>query len=106
MKAKKEEKKTESIYNVETESESEIVNYFEDEGEMVKKCFKIIRQKDRSTSYCKVIHFKLIPFIFTEKYKQINGFIKDSNISCYSLLNIINSGIISEIEYKLIEKSN
>lgn len=51
----------------------------------------------------KVVKFALIPFIFTEKYEQVNGFIKNYNISCYSFLNIINNGIISENEFKLIE---
>lgn len=92
-KEKIKEKEIEKIYEAETEDEEEDIEYSDD-------CFD---EKDYEDDDIKIVKFTLIPFIFTEKYKQVNGFIKDSNISCYSFLNIFNNGIISENEFKLIE---
>lgn len=86
-KEKEKEKKTKDIYEEETESESDIEFESDDDDDDVYKIVKI----------------KLIPFIFTEKYEQVKGFIKDSRITCYSFLNVINNGIMSDIEIKEIE---
>ena len=75
-------------YEEETESESESDIEFE--------------SYDDDDEY-KIVKIKLIPFIFTEKYEQVKGFIKDSRITCYSFLNVINNGIMSDNEYKEIE---
>ncbi len=83
---KEKEKKTKDDYEEETESESE--NDIEFDGD---------------EEYYTVVKIKLIPFIFTEKYEQIKGFIKDSRITCYSFLNVINNGFMSDIEIKKIE---
>ena len=85
---KEKEKKTKDNYEEETESESESDIEFE--------------SYDDDDEY-KIVKIKLIPFIFTEKYEQVKGFIKDSRITCYSLLNVINNGIMSDIEIKEIE---
>ena len=87
-KKKEKEKKTKDNYEEETESESESDIEFESD--------------DDDDEY-KIVKIKLIPFIFTEKYEQVKGFIKDSRITCYSFLNVINNGIISDIEFKDIE---
>lgn len=92
------EKETEKIYEVETEDEEDYED--EDETEDEEEDFD---EEDCEDDDIKIVKFTLIPFIFTEKYKQVNGFIKDSSISCYSFLNIINNNIISENEFKLIE---
>ena len=81
-KEKEKEKKTKDNYEEETEIESE---------------------SDDDDDEYKIVKIKLIPFIFTEKYEQVKGFIKDSRITRYSFLNEINNGIISDIEFKEIE---
>ena len=85
-KEKEKEKKTKDNYEEETESESESDIEFESDDDEYK-----------------IVKFTLIPFIFTEKYEQVKGFIKDSRITCYSFLNVINNGIMSDIEFKEIE---
>lgn len=89
-KEKEKEKKTKDNYEEETESESESDIEFESDDD------------DDDGEY-KIVKIELIPFIFTEKYEQVKGFIKDSRITCYSFLNVINNGIISDIEFKEIE---
>ena len=88
-KEKEKEKKTKDDYEDETESESESDIEFESD--------------DEDDDEYKIVKIKLIPFIFTEKYDQVKGFIKDSRITCYSFLNVINNGIMSDNEYKEIE---
>lgn len=90
-KEKEKEKKTKDNYEEETESENESDSDIEFESD------------DDDDGY-KIVKINLIPFIFTENYKQIKGFIKDSCITCYSYLNVINNGIISDIEFKEIKK--
>ena len=90
-KEKEKEKKTKDDYEEETESESESDIEFESDDD------------DDDDEY-KIIKIKLIPFIFTEKYEQFKGFIKDSRITCYSFLNVIIKDIMSDIEFKEIEK--
>ena len=90
-KEKEKEKKTKDNYEEETESENESDSDIEFESD------------DDDDGY-KIVKIKLIPFIFTEKYEQVKGFIKDSRITCYSHLNVINNGIISDIEFKEIKK--
>lgn len=89
-KEKEKEKKTKDDYEEETESENENDSDIEFESD------------DDDDEY-KIVKIKLIPFIFTEKYEQVKGFIKDSRITCYSFLNVINNGIMSDIEFKEIE---
>ena len=93
-KEKEKEKKTKDDYEEETESENESDSDIE---------FESYNEFDDDEYEYKIVKIKLIPFIFTEKYKQVKGFIKDSRITCYSFLNVINNGIISDIEYKEIE---
>lgn len=88
----KEKKKTKDDYEEETESESESDSDIEFESD----------DDDDDDEY-KIVKIELIPFIFTEKYEQVKGFIKDSRITCYSFLNVINNGIMSDIEFKEIE---
>ena len=90
-KKKEKEKKTKDDYEEETESESESDIEFESDDD------------DDDDDEYKIIKITLIPFIFTEKYEQVKGFIKDSRITCYSFLNVINNGIMSDIEIKEIE---
>lgn len=105
------EKETECIYEDESESESESENEseneFEDEEEkedkeLYKDLFESEPSKSSNGEY-KVICFSLLPFIFTEEYKKINGLALDTKISHYSALDKINSYIISENQFKLIE---
>lgn len=91
-KKKEKEKKTKDDYEEEIESESESDSDSDIEFE-----------SDDDDDEYKIVKIKLIPIIFTEKYEQVKGFIKGSNITCYSFLNIINNGIISDIEFKEIE---
>lgn len=91
-KEKEKEKETKDDYEEETESESESESDSDSDIEF-----------DGNEEYYTVVKIKLIPFIFTEKYEQVKGFIKDSRITCYSFLNVINNGIISDIEFKEIE---
>ena len=90
-KEKEKEKKTKDDYEEETESESESDIEFESDDD------------DDDDDEYKIIKITLIPVIFTEKYEQVKGFIKDSRITCYSFLNVINNGIMSDIEIKEIE---
>lgn len=103
-KEKIKEKKIEKFYEAETEDEEEDIDEedYEDEDEIEDE-EEDFDEEDCEDEDIKIVKFTLIPFIFTEKYKQVNGFIKDSSISCYSFLNIINNGIISENEFKPIE---
>ena len=99
-KKKEMEKKTKDEYEEETESESDSDSDIEFESDDDDD------DDDNDDDYdCKykIVKIKLIPFIFTEKYEQVKGFIKDSRITCYSFLNVINNGIISDIEFKEIE---
>lgn len=91
-KEKEKEKKTKDDYEEETESENESDSDIE---------FK--SYDDENDDEYKIVKIELIPFIFTEKYEQVKGFIKDSRITCYSFLNVINNGIVSDIEFKEIE---
>ena len=91
-KEKEKEKKTKDDYEEETEIESESNSDIKFESD----------DDDDEYEY-KIVRIKLIPFIFTEKYEQVKGFIKNSRITCYSLLNVINNGIVSDIEFKEIE---
>ena len=92
-KKKEKEKKTKDDYEEEIESEIESDSDSDIEFE-----------SDDDDDEYKIVKIKLIPFIFTEKYEQVKGFIKDSRITCYSFLNVINNGIMSDIEFKEIEK--
>ncbi len=92
-KKKEKEKKTKDDYEEEIESESESESDSDIEFE----------SDDEDDDEYKIVKIKLIPFIFTEKYEQVKGFIKDSRITCYSFLNVINNGIMSDNEYKEIE---
>ena len=106
-----EEKETE--YNCEDESESECESEsenesdFEDEEDkedkkLYSELFKLEPSKSSHGEY-KVVKICLVPFIFTEEYKKINGLTLDTKISHYSALDKINSYIISENQFKLIE---
>ena len=90
-KEKKKEKKTKDDYEEETESESESDIEFESDDD------------DDDDDEYKIVKIRLIPFIFTEKYEQVKGFIKDSRITCYSFLNVINNGMMPNNEFKEIE---
>ena len=118
-KIEEEEEEKETEYNCEDESENECEseceseceneseNEFEDEEEKEdKKLYSDLFDSEPSKSSngeYKVICFSLLPFIFTEEYKKINGLALDTKISHYSALDKINSYIISENQFKLIE---
>lgn len=93
------ELENESENNSEYEEDSELENEseYEDDSE-----YEDYSENEDDKNY-KDVEFRLIPFIFTEKYKQVKGSIKDSYISCFSFLNVLNNGIISDAEFKEIE---
>lgn len=65
--------------------------------------FEKVKKEEKIEDNYKIIRFDLIPFIFAEKYEQINDLIQDSEITDYSFLNVINIGTISNIQFKHIE---
>ena len=93
-KKKEKEKKTKDDYEEEIESEIESDSDSDIEFES---------DDDEDDDGYKIVEITLIPFIFTEKYDQVKGFIKDSRITCYSFLNVINNGFMSDNENKEIE---
>ena len=86
----------ESKLENESENESEFENESENESD---NDF----YSDNDDGYYRIINFELFPFIFTEKYEDVDGSIQDSLVSHFSFLDIINNGIISEVELKQIE---
>lgn len=105
-KSKKEEmekeKETECIYEDESESESESDFEDEEDKKIYNELFEPESFKSSNGEY-KVVKICLVPFIFTEEYKKINGLTLDTKISHYSALDKINNYIISENQFKLIE---
>ena len=87
----------------ESEDDREFNSEFEDDSDYEDDSeYEDYSENEDDKSY-KDVEFRLIPFIFTEKYTQIKGSIKDSYISCFSFLNVLNNGIISDSEFKEIE---
>lgn len=91
------ENESENNSEYEEDSELENENDYEDDSE-----YEDYNENEDDKNY-KDVEFRLIPFIFTEKYTQVKGSIKDSYISCFSFLNVLNNGIISDAEFKEIE---